>query len=116
MAADGVESRHIDANEVATETGVSLVQGLFALEAIARAARQAGDWDLAERAARRMLEHDPAYAGTQYAWALVTDRRGDRDAARSALTLAQTYWSRADPDLPELADVRTRLAALGGRR
>ena len=48
-------------------------QGLFALEAIARAAREAGDWDLAERAARQMLERDPAYAGTQYAWALVTD-------------------------------------------
>jgi tetratricopeptide (TPR) repeat protein len=87
-------------------------QGLFALEAIARAGREAGDWDLAERAARRMLEHDPAYAGTQYASALVADRRGDRDAARSALTLARTYWSRADPDLPELADVRARLAAL----
>ena len=91
-------------------------QGLFTLEAIARAAREAGDWDLAEGAARRMLEHDPAYAGTQYAWALVAGHQGDRDAARSALTLAQTYWSRADPDLPELRDVRARLAALARAR
>jgi tetratricopeptide (TPR) repeat protein len=88
-------------------------EGLFTLEAIARAARGAGDWDLAERAARRMIEHDPAYAGTQYALALVADRQGDRSATRSALTLAQTAWSRADADLPELRDVRARLAAFG---
>ena len=92
-------------------------QGLFTLEAIARAARDVGDWEFAERGARQMLEHDPAYAGTHYALALAADHRGDREAARSEFELALKYWSRADRDLPELADVRARLAkTLGAAR
>ena len=39
-------------------------QALFTLEAIARAAREVGDWDFAAWAARQMLEHDPNYAGS----------------------------------------------------
>ncbi len=88
------------------------IQGLFMLEAIARTARDAGDWDFADRAASQMREHDSAYAGTHYALALVADHRGDREAARSEYELALKHWSRADRDLPELADVRTRLVQI----
>jgi tetratricopeptide (TPR) repeat protein len=91
-------------------------EGLFTLEAIARAAREVGDWELAERGARQMFEHDPAYAGTHYALALAADHRGDREAARAELTLALKYWSRADRDLPELADIRARLGPDTSRR
>ena len=56
-----------------------------------------------------MLDHDPAYAGTHYALALVDDHRGDRDRAVGEFTLAEKYWSHADPDLTELVDVRRRL-------
>ena len=60
-------------------------QALFTLEAIARAAREVGDWDLAAWAARQMLEHDPNYAGTHDALALVAEHNGDaRDGARRA--------------------------------
>ncbi len=52
-------------------------QALFRLESIARVAREAGDWDLAEFTARQMLEHDPAYAGSHYALALVAEHKGD---------------------------------------
>jgi tetratricopeptide (TPR) repeat protein len=89
-------------------------QGLFTLEAIARAALEVGDWELADRAAGQMREHDPAYAGTHYALALVAEHRGDREASRSEFELALKYWSRADRDLPELADVRARLAKTPG--
>jgi tetratricopeptide (TPR) repeat protein len=85
------------------------IQALFILEASARTARQVGDWELAGALARVMLEHDPAYAGTHYALGLVADHDGDAPAARAAFALAQKYWSKADQDLPELADIRRRL-------
>ena len=81
---------------------------LFTLEAIGRAARDVGDWEVAGRMARQMREHDPAYAGTQYALGLVADHAGDARAARAAFALAAKYWSKADADLPELADIRAR--------
>ena len=56
-----------------------------------------------------MLAHDPAYAGTHYALGLVAERDGDQAAARAEFALAQKAWSQADPDLPELADIRKRL-------
>jgi tetratricopeptide (TPR) repeat protein len=82
-------------------------QGLFTLEAIAGAARAAGDWECAGRMARQMLDHDPAYGGTHYALALVADHEGDRSKAAAEFALAGRYWSQADPDLPELRIVRS---------
>ncbi len=81
-------------------------QGLFRLEAIARTAREVGDWELAEYAARQMLDHDSAYAGTHYALALVAEHKRDRAAARKAYAAAEKYWRNADADLPELSQVR----------
>ena len=81
---------------------------LLTLESIARAARETGDWVLAAEAARQMLEHDPAYAGTHYALALAAEHDGDRDAARAEFALAVRYWRNADPDLSELRDIRAR--------
>ena len=78
-------------------------QSLFRLEALARAARNVGDWQLAARMAQLMLEHDPNYAGTHFALGLVSHH----DSGTSATTLrefglAQKAWAGADPDLPEL--------------
>lgn len=77
-------------------------QALFTIEAIARAARDVGDWDFAAWAARQMLEHDPRYAGSHYALALVAEHRGDAHTARAERALVEKYWSRADPGLTEL--------------
>jgi tetratricopeptide (TPR) repeat protein len=74
-------------------------QTLFTIEAIARAAREVGDWDLAGWAARQMLEHDPNYAGSHEALALVADHRGDAPTARAERALAAKYWKNADPGL-----------------
>jgi hypothetical protein len=71
-------------------------QTLFTLEAIARAARDAGEWDLAGWTARQMLEHDPNYAGSHYALALVAEHSGDARAAERERGLAAKYWSHAD--------------------
>jgi hypothetical protein len=81
-------------------------QALFTLEAIARAAREAGDWEFAAWAAQQMLAHDPNYAGTHYALGLVARYNGNQAAARSAFERARTMWAHADPGLPELQDLR----------
>jgi tetratricopeptide (TPR) repeat protein len=78
-------------------------QSLFRLEALARAARNVGDWALAARMAQLMLEHDPNYAGTHFALGLVSHH----DTGTSATTLrefalAEQAWAGADKDLPEL--------------
>ncbi|HWX42548.1 MAG TPA: hypothetical protein VN345_15465 [Blastocatellia bacterium] len=83
-------------------------QALFALEAIARVARESGDWQLAEYTANQMAEHDSAYAGSHYALALAAQHKGDGATAAREFALAVKYWRDADPDLPELIDSRRR--------
>ena len=87
-------------------------QALFRLEAIGRAARAAGDWELAEYLARQMIEHDAAYAGSHYALALVADEKKDSALALREFTEAEKLWRNADADLPELQQTRARIAAL----
>ena len=77
-------------------------QALFTLEAIARAARETGDWELAGTMARHMIAHDPNYAGSHYALALVAEQRGDAATALSERALVEKFWKNADRDLPEL--------------
>jgi tetratricopeptide (TPR) repeat protein len=81
------------------------IQALFRLESMARVAREAGQWELAEFMARQMVEHDAAYAGSHLALALVAERTGDRAAAARARAEAARFWRDADRDLPELAIV-----------
>jgi tetratricopeptide (TPR) repeat protein len=85
------------------------VQALFTLEAIARAARAVGDWELAGQIARQMIEHDPAWAGSHYAVGLVADHDGDAAAAKSAFAQALKLWAKGDPDLPEAAEIKRKL-------
>lgn len=85
-------------------------QALFTLEALARTAREVGEWELASQVAQQMLEHDSAYAGTHYALALVAEHDGDRRTADVQFALAEKAWDKADQDLPELAEIRRKLA------
>jgi len=84
-------------------------EALFTLESAARAAREAGDWEFAARMARQMLEHDSSYAGTHYALGLVAEQAGDRRSASLAFALAEKFWAKADPALPELLEIRQKL-------
>ena len=83
-------------------------QSLFRIEALARSARQVGDWPFAARMAQLMLEHDPDYAGTHYALALVARHDGNEATARREFDLALKAWATADKDLPELAMSRKK--------
>ena len=77
-------------------------QALFTLEAIAKAAREVGDWEFAAWAAGQMRDHDPHYAGTHYALMLAAEHDGDAQTARAERALFERYWKDADRDVPEL--------------
>ncbi len=78
-------------------------QSLFRLEALARTARDVGDWPFAARLAQMMLEHDPNYAGTHYALGLVSHHNtGTSDTTLRQFALAEKAWAGADKDLAEL--------------
>jgi len=95
------------ANEVRAAPGPdSWAQALFTLEAMARASREAGDWQTSAWAAQQMLEHDPNYAGTHYALALVARHDRNQSAARAEFERARTLWAHADPGLPEMQDLK----------
>jgi tetratricopeptide (TPR) repeat protein len=78
-------------------------QTLFTLDAIARAARDVGDWEFAAWAAGQLREHDPNYAGTHLALALVAAHNGDATTAAAERVLVEKYWKHADPDVKESA-------------
>jgi tetratricopeptide (TPR) repeat protein len=74
-------------------------EALFQLESISRMARKLGDWELAESSARRMVRHDPSYAGGYYALGLVADHRGNSAESRQEFATAEKLWAKADPEL-----------------
>jgi len=74
-------------------------EALFQIEYIGRVAREAGDWELAERAGREMIHHDPSYAGGYLALALVEEHRGDAQTAKQELAKAESLWGKADTPL-----------------
>ncbi len=84
------------------------VAAIFVLESIAREARVAGDWQLAQYTAEQMIQHDPYYAGGHFALGLVAEHAGESDGAREMFAAAEKYWSHADADLPELAMARKK--------
>jgi len=83
-------------------------QAMFALEGMARAAREAGDWDLAGWAARQMVEHDPNYGGAHFAQALVFEHEQNAKN-RAEFELAAKLWKDADPGLPEMDVIKRSL-------
>ena len=86
------------------------IQALFRLESIARAAREAGNWDLADYTAKQMLDHDASYAGSHYALALVAEHKSDVVSARKEFAAAVKLWSKADENLPELQSAKAKLS------
>ena len=74
-------------------------EALFQLEYIARVAREAGDWELAESTAQRMIKHDPSYAGGYFALSLAAEHKGDSLAAKQEFAKGEKLWSKADAPL-----------------
>src|SRR5262249_20920810 len=74
-------------------------QALIQLDSIARRARDADEWALAELTAQQMIEQDPSYAGGYYAKALVVEHEGSSAAAAQQFSIAENLWSEADKDL-----------------
>jgi len=86
-------------------------QALFRLESMARSAMEAGDWQLAEFIAAQMLDHDAAYGGSHATLALVLRHKGDDLGAAREVEAARRHWRDADPDLPELQELRADRAS-----
>jgi tetratricopeptide (TPR) repeat protein len=84
------------------------VAAIFVLDAIARQARAADDWPLAQYTAGQIIQHDPYYAGGHFAMGLVAEHAGESSQAMFAN--AEKYWSHADGDLPELGEARRKRA------
>jgi tetratricopeptide (TPR) repeat protein len=89
-------------------------QGLFRLETLARGAMAVGDWELAEFLAAQMIEHDAAYGGSHFTFALVLRHRGDTAGAAREIEAARRYWRDADRDLPEFKKMADRDAPVRG--
>ena len=85
-------------------------QSLFQLESIARQARAAEEWAVAESTAQEMIQQDSSYAGGYYALGLVAEHEGDAAKANHEFMIAERLWSEADPDLPEFLSVREKIA------
>ena len=85
------------------------VAAIFVLDSIARDAREVGDWPLAQYTAEQMIQHDPYFAGGHFAIGLVAEHAGESEGARQMFLKAESLWSRADSDLPELYLVREKL-------
>jgi tetratricopeptide (TPR) repeat protein len=84
-------------------------QALFTLDSLARAARAVGDWELSGQMGRQLIEHDPAYAGSHYALALVAEHNGDAATAKTAFAQVVKLWPKADANLPELVEARRKM-------
>ena len=87
----------LEAEMVAVPGPDAWSESLFQLESIASVARRVGDWELAESTARRMIEHDPNYAGGYFALGAVAEHQGDATTERKEFAEAKKLWSKADP-------------------
>ena len=88
-------------------------------ETLARAYEGAGDWENARRTYEGLqkLTYGRLYGGNVYALSfyrvgMIDEKLGDKAGARKNYEKFLELWKDADPDLPEPADARKRLAAL----
>ena len=85
---------------------------LFLMQLVAEDSRKMKNWKLAEFTAEQMLGFDPNYAGGHYEMGMVKIQTGQLDGARSELQKSVELWRNADPDLDEVRQAKTQLAAL----
>src|SRR5258708_11236262 len=86
--------------------------GRFELEGIAKTAREADDWDLAEFTAQQMIEHDPSYAGGYFALGLAVQHNGNGAQTRQQFSKAEKTWSKADKKFPGPRRARVKTSAV----
>ena len=103
--------KHIEEGLRAQVGPDSRSQALFQLDYIARRARETGEWALAEFTARQMIEQDRSYAGGYYALGLAQAHAGDAVTGSQQFAAAESLWSEADKDLPELRGLRKEHSA-----
>lgn len=100
---------HQTADSLASHRGADALAELYLLEHIARVAREQQQWELAEYAAEQMMHFDPNYFGAHYEVALLAEHSGNTAKAQQEIASAKQLWSHADPGLPELAQLDSKL-------
>jgi tetratricopeptide (TPR) repeat protein/predicted Ser/Thr protein kinase len=115
---------------VSFETAVSLLPyqnnkfdlHLLYLDSLASAYHQRGDLDKARNTCERILSLTTGrvrwgdlYAKSHYRLGKILQAQGQKDKAAGFYRRFLEIWSQADPGLPEIADARNQLAALGIR-
>lgn len=83
----------------------------FELEALAKSARQNGDWTLSESIAKAMIQHDATCAGGYFALGLAAEHAGHSAQAREQFAAAEKFWNKADKDLPEIRRIQEGVSA-----
>jgi serine/threonine protein kinase/tetratricopeptide (TPR) repeat protein len=90
-------------------------------DVLARAYRKAGNLDKAIEVYRKLLTFDPAGQDRRiripiyhYRLGRLYEEKGLKDQAAEQYRVFLELWKNADPDLPEPADAKRRLAGLGG--
>jgi len=99
--------------------GLAVYNQPYIKDVLARAYWKKGDLDAAAAEYRKLTTIDPS---NQIRWMIsplyhfrlgrVLEEKGDKAGAASEYRKFLEYWKDADPTHPELAEARTRLAAL----
>jgi tetratricopeptide (TPR) repeat protein len=85
------------------------IAGLYELEDMARLARSKGEWSLATEMADVLFAHDPHYAGSIYAKALVLEHTGNKQDAARLFGDAAQLWTQADVTYADASTARKKV-------
>jgi tetratricopeptide (TPR) repeat protein len=84
------------------------IAGLYELEDLARLARSKEDWQLAADLTEVLFAHDPHYAGSMFAKALLMEHEGKKQDAAKLFADASLLWAKADATHPDAAVARKK--------
>jgi hypothetical protein len=87
------------------------IAGLYELEDLARLARSKDDWQLAADLTEVLSAHDPHYAGSVYAKALLMEHNGRKQEASRLFADAARLWAKADAIHTDAAAARKKSKA-----
>jgi serine/threonine protein kinase/tetratricopeptide (TPR) repeat protein len=118
-AARAVENAKAAVDSLGPQSDNSNPDGYY-WNTLARAYEAAGDWEGARRAYEGLQKLTTGrfwsgnlYALSFYRTGMIAEKTGDKAAARANYRRFLELWKNADAGLPEPADARKRLAALG---
>ena len=105
---DQASVEHLIRRELANNNPDAWGQADFQLGLVAALAGQSDEWEIAKMVSQAMLAHDPAYAGSHFAVALVAEHDNDNEVADREFAAAAKLWNSSDPGFAELTCIQVR--------